>query len=55
MRIRDVMTEPVETIPPSMAFGPGRRVDARASGSPAPRAALHYRVPHEKQHRGRSW
>jgi CBS domain-containing protein len=23
--------------------------------SAAPRAALHYRVPHEKQHRGRSW
>jgi CBS domain-containing protein len=23
--------------------------------SPVPRASLHYRVPHQKQHRGRSW
>lgn len=30
----------------------GKGGERRAS---APRASLHYRVPHEKQHRGRSW
>lgn len=30
----------------------GKGGDRRAAN---PRAALHYRVPHQKQHRGRSW
>jgi CBS domain-containing protein len=53
MRIHEIMTEPVETVPASMPLdqvaGLMRTLLANE------RASLHHRVPHEKQHRGRSW